>query len=545
MNTQKIVKISIGVILLFLASCQSVDVSENSIAKSLSDPNPDTILKNRSANLLSKKELVKLLRQKNGAVKASQKADELFRTPFVDNSFYEKYGLPKPSMNPILGPSLRVSTWNVEKSINVREVAQSLSSEQYFIDHLKEDVLDDKEGYKEALRQRADLAHSDILLCQEMDIGHCRSGYLFAAQHLAKHLGMNFAYASQQLEIDPVYLGEDLSFGNTTIDHEACKILEGKEGSYNGVFGVAVLSRYPIKHVEVFQLENQPYDWYDGEIQKPDFLEQGRRYGAEQLFKVKPVREVKRGGRGFTRVDLHVPNVPHETISVINIHLEIKTKPENRVKQIEEILSYIHEIENPVIMAGDFNNSSRDVSSTSLSRATSRAAKSPSTFLSAGLFLANATGVNQLRAIVNGYKNFQDPLAWGVPVILPNKTKPLFKKIENFRFKDGGAFDFRGDDERSMRGVDGVLSNSNQRSRFKGFTQTFRLPKPIGPLGCERLDWIFVKSFLTDPKDKKGSYQLAPHFGETLSLVNQSVHEAFSDHHPITTILPLNEPEDL
>jgi len=355
---------------------------------------------------------------------------------------------------------------------------------------------------------------------------------------------MNFVYAPQQLEIDPVYLSEDgVKFDNTATDEEACRVAEVDSAKYKGNFGVAVLSRYPIKKVQAYQLETQVYDWYEGEIQKPDFIEKSRRFGAERLFRVKPVREVKYGGRGFTRVDLHVPGVPHETITVINVHLEIKTQPKNRTKQMEEILNYLYEIENPVILAGDFNSSTTDVSSTSLRRLTVRNAKDPPKILSGALWLANATGISQALTILNGYKNFQDPLAWHIPVLFPNKAKTLFEEVECFRFKDGGVFDFRGDRKRSVGVRNGTLSNSNQYSYLKGFKQTFEVPKPIGPIGCERLDWIFVKSFLTHPKDKKGPYRLAPHFGETLNLMNDAVEQPFSDHHPITTVLPLNEPK--
>lgn len=132
-----------------------------------------------------------------------------------------------------------------------------------------------------------------------------------------------------------------------------------------------------------------------------------------------------------------------------------------------------------------------------------------------GLFDANITGVSQVRSIVNGFKNLGDPLTWNIPVLLPNKTKSLFNTVKNFRFDDDGAFDFRGDKSRSTFGNSGELSNSNQRQN-KGFTYTYSVPRSISVLGYERLDWIFVKSFLSAPLEKGGSYRLAPHFGETL-----------------------------
>ena len=105
---------------------------------------------------------------------------------------------------------------------------------------------------------------------------------------------MNFAYAPQQLEIDPVYLGIDkIKFSNGGIDHDACRALQADQSEYKGIFGVAVLSRFPIKRALAFQLKTQPYDWYHDEIKKPDFLEITRHETTKSLFHFRPVCEVK------------------------------------------------------------------------------------------------------------------------------------------------------------------------------------------------------------------------------------------------------------
>ena len=72
-------------------------------------------------------------------------------------------------------------------------MAQALSSEQNFIKQLSSNTLKNKKVYNGAVRERAALAASDILLLQEMDIGHCRSDYLFAAEKLAQTMGMNLS----------------------------------------------------------------------------------------------------------------------------------------------------------------------------------------------------------------------------------------------------------------------------------------------------------------------------------------------------------------
>jgi hypothetical protein len=113
--------------------------------------------------------------------------------------------------------------------------------------------------------------------------------------------------------------------------------------------------------------------------------------------------------------------------------------------------------------------------------------------------------------------------------------------IQNYRFSDGGAFDFRGDQERSINGKGGALANSNERG-FKGFKTTWSVQRPISFIGKYRLDWVFVKSVLKNPYDKSGPYRLAPHFGETLEELNTSLKVPVSDHHPNVVDIPFLEP---
>ena len=107
-----------------------------------------------------------------------------------------------------------------------------------------------------------------------MDIGVKRSGYINAAGELAKALKMNYAYAPEQLEIDPVYLGlEKINYDDGTVDQEQTDYYRVDPAKYKGAFGIAVLSRYPIKRAQAFQLKNQAYDWYAGEKPKIGFVE--------------------------------------------------------------------------------------------------------------------------------------------------------------------------------------------------------------------------------------------------------------------------------
>ncbi len=493
-------------------------------------------------------ELVELSKNpipKKGAV--YRKLQKLWTTPIISNEAYHQ-GIHAPARkSPKLGRFLRVGTWNIEKSFNVDRAAALISDRNSFMSMLNPvEAPPSSEKYQEVLRQRDLLAEADILILQEMDIGVKRSNYVNAPKTLADALGMNYAYGATYLEIDPVYLGtESLELEEGGVDQEAIDYYRADPAKYKGMFGVAVLSRYPIKSVVMFPLKNQGYDWYEGEKSMITFLEKARRGGAKTVFLSELHREMKVGGRNFMRVDLHVPGLPKDTLTIINIHLEIKCLPKARQAQIEEILDYIEDINNPVIMAGDFNSAPTDLSPTSIPRTVKRQLKNPTNWFSFGVsqVLPQALLVNATRTVSNVTKNFQNPTARHIPIIAPNYQAGMFQALREFRFKDGHAFDFRGDAARSTNGESGLLANSNQKD-LVGYKTTFQVRRPLGPIiGKYRLDWIFVKSFLKDPMDETEPYQFAPHFGMTLEEMNTSLNVQISDHHPNIADLPFEEPK--
>ncbi len=475
----------------------------------------------------------------------SKKLQKLWTTPIISNEAYYEGTRPVSRKNPNLGRFLRLASWNIEKSIFMKNAVRLFSSPaayQAMID--PQEVPRSSSLYKKMTRQRQRISEADILVLQEIDIGAKRSGYIDAARELARALKMNYAYAPEQIEIDPVYLGTGkIHQENNDIDQASTDYFAADPARYKGLFGCAVLSRYPIKYAEAFQLKNQAYDWYWGEKKKIAFAETTRRIGTKALFKNELFREMKVGGRIYFRVDLEVPELPGKTLSLINIHLEIKCRPEDRKRQMAEILSYIKDIRNPVIMSGDFNSAAQDLSPTSVGRIVKRTATSPQTWFNLGVnFLTTYGVVNTLRGISNVTKNFQNPLAGDIPLLAPNALRPLFEMIEKYRFNDGAVFDFRGDRDRSINRKSNTLANSNHRD-LKGFKTTFQVKRPIGPwLGKLRLDWIFVKVKIGNPKNRSGSYRFAPHFGETLEEMNVKLKVPISDHHPNVVDLPFEEP---
>jgi hypothetical protein len=124
----------------------------------------------------------------------------------------------------------------------------------------------------------------------------------------------------------------------------------------------------------------------------------------------------------------------------------------------------------------------------------------------------------------------------------PNPEAKFFDTLEDFRFADGGAFDFRGEKNRTANGHAGKLAASNERA-VKGFEPTEELGRHYGPIGKYKLDWIFVKTGeLRKPADRNGPLRFAPFYGRTMQTLNHAIPGHISDHNPITLDLPLREP---
>ncbi len=506
----------------------------------------DPFIRLKEPEFLSFEELCELEKNPSPSEALKEKLEKFWRSPVISNEAYYRGARPRNLKTPLLGPYIRAATWNIEKSYNIEDAIKLFTSAEKtegLIDPVK---IPKRFTVGRVLAQRNKLEKADIVFLQEMDYGVKRSGYVDATRMLAEALDMNYVFAAEQLEIDPVLLGlEKISYEEGGSDTEATDYYAVDPARYKGAFGVGVLSRYPIRSAEVFQLKTQPYDWYSKERVKPTYLEHARRQGTQMLFLNEITREVKVGGRIFFRVDLAVPELPGGTLTLINVHLEIKCEPKGREEQMREILSYIKDIKNPVILAGDFNSAPTDISPTSVTRVVTRTAKNPTTWFSAGISLIapHALIINSSRAVSNLTKNLQDPTAKSIKIIAPNPVRSMFEGIRDFRFSDGSAFDFRGDALRSTGSKTDPLSNSNQRD-FKGFVTTFQLRRPIGGIiGKYKLDWFFVKStYLKHPEPVNDTYRFAPHFGEVLEALNTSLFRPVSDHHPMIVDLPLEEP---
>ena len=505
------------------------------------------LIRYRAPELLTYEELVTLSGNPHPGGTLEKKVEKLLNTPFISNEAFFRGARPKRLKDPRLGLFLRVVQWNIEKSMKMQQAIWAFKDEKAF-----SKLIDTKrfaEGspeYLEVLKQRQLLEGADVIILQEMDIGMKRSEYRNAAKELAEALNMNYVYGTEQLEIDPINLGiEKFADEKGIEDKQLQELFRVDPEKYKGLFGSAILSRYPIVGVKFFQLRNQAYDWYNGEKVPLSVLEKARREGAKSVFMEKLFREIKIGGRVFLEADLAVPDLPEKKISVVNVHLEIKCKPKAREIQMAEILSNVVDVKNPIILAGDFNSAPTDLSPTSVRREIRNLATDPTFWFDRAVQMVNPAGIflSPVHFLANETENFQNPTAPDIPLIFPNRVKGLFKLIQNYRFYDSFCFDFRGNRDRSVNGKKGLLANSDQRDRV-GFKMTFTTDRTVAHLlGKYRLDWVFVKSYLRDPKDGSGPYRFAPHFGRTLEEMNDRLKERISDHHPNVVDLPFQEPK--
>ena len=478
-------------------------------------------------------DLVKLSQVQYTSGDINTKVNKVLYTPIVDNS-YNKNSLALNHNNRI-GDFLRVASWNIERGLNLDNIKLVLTSPE----ELKVVKNRGKYNAKRAKRQMDIIKKADIMILNEVDIGMPRTEYKNVAEELAKTLGYSYAFGAEFVEVDPSHLGlEDNPWSEENILFPDKKYTVDKS-KYKGLHGNAIISRFPIKNARILRLPNY-YDWNNNERRKITEVEYIRREAAFRLFREDVLREIRRGSRIALIADIEVPGYD-KPVTIVATHLENRTVPQNRYEQIKAVLESIKNVDNPVILAGDFNTTLTDASPTSIKREVSRKITDPQFLAKQAILLLIPYSVvvaatDYAATFIRTYKN---PTVPSIPIISQNRERKLFSELENFRFADGGKFDFSGDKLRSSNRRGGLLADSNQRD-FKGFTPTFLFERSLF-IGKYRLDWIFVKP---ETADGKNNSQLEPFYGRTLTDMNYAFGKPLSDHSPITADLPLNSPTD-
>jgi len=488
-------------------------------------------------------ELTTLYEQEILSQPLENKLNRLLTTPFVDNSFV---GATPPHLRQSaqLGEFLRVVCWNIERGLEYGAIEAAFGNEAQFAALLnKEKFPPGSEKRREAIGQARMLREADVIVLNEVDWGIKRTDYRNITADLAARLEMNYAFGVQFVELSPVHLSRKTKSADTE-ENEVLDFIRVDRARYKGLHGIAILSRFPLENVRLVPFEHQPYNWYKSEKNGVSLLEKGKRELSKKVFLEDTLHEVRRGGRTTLFADIVDARFPSGRVTIAGTHLENRTKPAARVKQLDELLGTIKEISHPVIVAGDMNTSTEDLTPTSLRREFKKRYGSPKFWIKAGISYALGFGFIE-DTVLDGltfWRKQSDPTVRHIPILSPNPEEKFFKTLKKFRFIDGGAFDFRGTPARSVGSSDETLSNSNERAN-KGFVTTYRVNRPIKFVGKSKLDWIFVKpANLTKPDDRSGSYRFAPHFGRTLTAVNEIVEDRVSDHRPLLVDLPLADP---
>jgi endonuclease/exonuclease/phosphatase family metal-dependent hydrolase len=475
-------------------------------------------------------------------------------TPFVNNEAYLSGARPRPLEVQGLGPTLRIAFWNIERGLELDYIQLFLTDKDRFMAEAAEQRKKAQESGKRVRqvdmeripREIETLKAADVWILNEVDWGVKRTQYREVVRELAETLHMNWAYGVEFVEVDSKQLGTD-TFDDHEPEQARQELLEEfkvDKDKVRALHGNAVLSRYPIRSARLVPF-TVGYDWFkESNIRT---LEQAKRKAAiligEDLQK-----EVRRGQRTTLFVDLDVPDAPGQRVTVAATHLENRTKPKIRRQQMEQLLKEIHDIPNPIVIAGDLNTTGGDSTPTSIENMLYKRYGSVDFWTTKGVQWATGVGMVYSAAKtvrkLSGIQYQIDPTAANIPGAAPNLERGLFDMLERFRFADGKALDFRGVAERTSNGRSGTLADSNERGS-KGFVPTFVTELIWGKVRVAKfkLDWVFVKDNIEAPRDLSGPFLFAPHFARTLGDLNNCLPEPISDHSPMTVDLPFQEPD--
>lgn len=497
---------------------------------------------NDPVDLLSISELKELYRQSEVSSELEAKLHKLLNMPFVNNAVSRN---EQPlSKSPQLGEFIRIAHWNIEHGIEYETLEAAFDSEERLIAMLDPKRFPYGSNVRRAVLEEARLLReADVIVLNEVDWGLKSSNYRNVVADLAERLRMNYAFGIEFIELYPIHAMQKNLISDLKSD-EISKLLDIDADRYKGLHGIAILSRFPLENVRLIPFKHQPYDWFRDEKNGFSYVEKVKRKLVNKVFLEEFLRQVRRGGRTMLIADITDPRFPAGRATIVGTHLENRTSPGNRQIQLKELLGIIKPIHNPVVVAGDMNTSSTDAAPTSVRRELNKRFGKQEFWAKTGInFLLGLGMIDDL--LITGItfgRNHDDPMARHIPVLMPNKERKFFSMLKEFRFADGGAFDFRGESPRSASGKGGNLSNSNERDK-KGFVTTFQFERRVVFVGSYKLDWIFVKpANLSRPSDYRGSYVFAPHFGHTLDKVNYIAENRISDHHPMIVELPLSEP---
>ncbi len=173
------------------------------------------------------------------------------------------------------------------------------------------------EQVEAALASHPELAGADLVTLDEIDLGCARAGNRDVAFDLAARLGLYAAWA-------PLFL-------ETTVGRDDDPRMAAGRENEEGLFGIAVLSRWPIGATRLVELPSPRRLQFELE----------RMAGRHAAL----VAEIARPGAPFVAVAAH---------------LEVHRTRGHRAEQVRRIVAALEGEARPVVLAGDFNTHTFD-----------------------------------------------------------------------------------------------------------------------------------------------------------------------------------------
>jgi endonuclease/exonuclease/phosphatase family metal-dependent hydrolase len=173
------------------------------------------------------------------------------------------------------------------------------------------------EQVEQALGTHAQLGGADLVMLNEVDLGMARSGNRDVAMDLAAALGLHAVWA-------PLFI-------ETTVGRDEDPHMAGDRGNQEGLFGQAILSRWPIGEVRVVELPSPSRMQFHFE----------RMYGRH----IGLVAAIER---------------PGGPLVAVSVHLAVHGTRAFRAAQMRILLEELQKEIRPILIAGDFNSHTFD-----------------------------------------------------------------------------------------------------------------------------------------------------------------------------------------
>jgi endonuclease/exonuclease/phosphatase family metal-dependent hydrolase len=453
--------------------------------------------------------------------------DALLSTPFVSNESWLAGYKPLTPYVPGVGKVLRIAEWNINRE-EKNAMMLAFSDMNGFEALARENPHHTDKSLENAVEEARHLQSADVIVLNEVDHGVNRTRYHDVTRDIAMTLHMNYVFATEFVELTPLYVRDKKNEGEHTGNKES-EQSEIDPKRYLGLEGSALLSRYPIRSARVVQLP-MAYDWYHREIHAISDLAKVENLAGGKLVSEKLKRQVRRGSRLVIIAELEIPGPTPSVLTVVCPHLEDYSQAPGRRKQMEFVLSQVKAISTPLVMAGDLNTMGHSAAPVSFKSEIKNNILNYRFWARLAIYnFVPIPGVSYGVAGYNYFRGLHDPTVANIPVVSTSHERAMFDDIHRFRFDDGSSFEWEGDKTESFHHNRGTLAVTNQRAE-KGFEPTFEFGRTFhGLVGTYKLDWIFVKQPMSFP----------PSQGRTLRAINHAPAEKISDHSPTTVDLAL------